>query len=681
MHRRLAALAFLLVSAGPLRAQACPSDPLALVLAGGGAKGFAHIGVLYALDRLGVRPDLVVGTSIGAIIGALYASGLSAGQIDSLVRSQPLDDLTGTLINRAPHNWGDLLPLLLWEQGPGGFALVTGSESELRTNAMLNRLLLRANLLARGDFDRLPIRFRAVATDLRTREPVVFASGDLAQVVRASSAIPLVFSPERIGDRVLIDGGLSANLPIGEARAAGAGRVIVVDLREPLALDTAAMVSPGAVAAQLAAFLFRQPVEELGPDDLHIRPEVRGVANLDFRSVTQDSLILRGRLAADSVLARARCLVPAPGAAPMRLPTHLAGWEVVNGTGRDGEIMGRMLGFSRGQRLDLVALSAQLGEAPNLELFREIWLGPEGPGDTVTFRARITPAARRVAGLGVAYDHDLGGRLWLGGLDRTSIRGAEATAVLTLGRFRSDLTAMLLSHLGIGRTRVTPLASVRLRSEGVRQFDDEGKNFTKLEVSEATGAIGIEWARLGIWRLRGGGTAAFWQSPAGDNHASGGTFLSARTEAGRALHAEAEVIWMGDYQLARAEVGTRVLRGGLSVEPAIRLGAGRRLPVQTEFELGGEDGFPGLTVGERRGDREFVVQVQSAWQIKGPIALRWLMAAGRSDHGGGVFDEDRWLAGVRFGLGATTPIGPVNFEYGFASNGEKAAFIRVGRWF
>ncbi|HSE52478.1 MAG TPA: patatin-like phospholipase family protein, partial [Gemmatimonadales bacterium] len=75
MHARLAALALVLGTAGPLQAQTCPAAPLALVLAGGGAKGFAHIGVLYSLDRLGVRPDLVVGTSIGAIIGALYASG------------------------------------------------------------------------------------------------------------------------------------------------------------------------------------------------------------------------------------------------------------------------------------------------------------------------------------------------------------------------------------------------------------------------------------------------------------------------------------------------------------------------------------------------------------------------------------------------------------------------------
>jgi hypothetical protein len=117
------------------------------------------------------------------------------------------------------------------------------------------------------------------------------------------------------------------------------------------------------------------------------------------------------------------------------------------------------------------------------------------------------------------------------------------------------------------------------------------------------------------------------------------------------------------------------------VEPEVRLGVGRRLPVQTAFELGGPDGFPGLTVGERRGDREVMLRVQSAWQLKGPLAVRWLMAVGRSADGGNLLEEERWLGGVRLGIGATTLIGPVSFEYGFASNGEKAAFIRVGRWF
>jgi len=681
MHPSLRSLLLLFLITPTLRAQACPEQPLALVLAGGGAKGFAHIGVLRTLDSLGVRPDLVVGTSIGAIIGALYAGGLSARQIDSVTRAMPLDDLTGTLTNRAPHNWGDLLPILLWEQGQGGLSLVTGGESELRTNAMLNRVLLRANLLARGDFDRLPIRFRAVATDLRSRETVVLASGDLAQAVRASSAIPLVFSPERVGDRMLIDGGISANVPVAEARAAGARRVIVVDLREESAPDTVEITSPAAVAAQLAAFLFRQPLPSLGPDDIHIRPDVRGAANLDFGSANRDRLIAHGRTAADSMLARARCLPRPPPLALAEPPVWLGSWEVSNGTARDGETMGRVLGLSRGQRIDMTALSVQLAEATHLEVFRRLWLRPVGTGDTVQFHAQITPAPRRLAGLGIAYDHDLGGRLWIGGLDRASIRGAEASAVITLGRFKSDLTATLLSHLGIGRTRLTPLVSGRLLSEGVRQFDAQGENFTKLDISEASGFAGVEWARLGTWRLRGGGTAAIWRTPDGDDHATGGTFLSARTETGRRLLVDLELTWMGDYQLASGKLGTSIRRGRLTIEPEIRVGAGRRLPVQREFELGGSDGFPGLTVGERRGDRELLMQVQSAWQLRGPVALRWLVAAGRSATGGDLFDRDRWLGGIRLGLGAATPIGPVSFEYGFASNGEKAAFIRVGRWF
>src|ERR1041384_4082103 len=110
MLRRTFLLAAL--AAGPAHAPECPPGPPGLVVAGGGAKGFAHIGVLRTLDSLGVRPDLVVGTSIGAIVGALYASGLSGREIDSLTRSLPLVDLVRNVSNRTPHVWGSLLPLV-----------------------------------------------------------------------------------------------------------------------------------------------------------------------------------------------------------------------------------------------------------------------------------------------------------------------------------------------------------------------------------------------------------------------------------------------------------------------------------------------------------------------------------------------------------------------------------------
>src|ERR1043166_632762 len=305
MPKALPMLVVALLAAAPARAQQCPPGPLALVLAGGGAKGFAHVGVLRALDSLGVRPELVVGTSIGAIVGALYAGGLSGREIDSLTRALPLVDVVRTIANRTPHVWGSLLPLVLWEQGPRGFAVTTEGIHELRANAVLNRILLRGNLLARGNFDLLPIRFRAVATDLRTREAEVLRGGDLAQAVRASSAIPLVFTPGRIGERVLVDGGLSANLPVTGPRAAGAPRRIVVDLKEdPADADSVDLSSPASVAGRLASFLFTQPPDSLGPDDVYIRPDVRGFGNLDFQPKPRDRLVANGLAAAGSILGR-----------------------------------------------------------------------------------------------------------------------------------------------------------------------------------------------------------------------------------------------------------------------------------------------------------------------------------------------------------------------------------------
>ncbi len=665
----------------PLRAQQCAPGRLALVLAGGGAKGFAHVGVLQALDSLGIRPDLVVGTSVGSIVGALYASGLSARQIDSLTRAVPLVEIATTGSNRAPHEWGGLPPLILWEQGRSGFTLASGGIQELRTNALLNRLLFRANLMARGDFDRLPIPFRAVATDLRTREAVVLAAGDLAQAVRASIAIPLVFTPERIGTRFFTDGGISANVPVAAARGAGAARVIVVDLKSEPSLDSLDLSSPAAVAGRLADFLFTQPLDSLGPEDVYIRPDVRGFANLDFQADRRDRLIANGRAAADTILPRALCPSRRSPPPPVPLPTHLASWEVINGTARDGETMGRVLGLTRGQHIDPTGLERQLAEAPNIEAFRELWLGPSGTGDTIAFRAQGIPAAHRVAGIGLAYDHDLGGRLWLGGLDRFSLRGFEASAVMTLGRFRSDLTATLLRHFGVGRMSLMPLASAQIVSEGVRQFTADGRDFDKLPTREARGFAGGEWARLGNWRVRVGGSVVFWRTPEDEDRSTAGLVVTARTEPGHRVRASGEVTAMGDYRLARVEMGTQLHHGALSLEPAARLGMGERLPVQTTFEFGGVDGFPGLQVGERRGDREVTFQLQSAWQLRGPIALQMLLSAGRVATGGGLFDRENWLAGIRMGAGAETPIGPITLEYGFASNGRRAAFIRLGRWF
>jgi len=680
MRHYLRCLLFVVVSVPPVQAQQCPEGPLALVLSGGGAKGFAHIGVLQVLDSLGVRPDLVVGTSIGAMVGALYASGLSARQIDSLTRSFPPFDSRPVIASRAPHEWGSLPPTFLWEQGTGGFVLATGGVRELQINALLNRVLLRANLLARGDFDRLPIPFRAVATNLRNREAVVLRGGDLAQAVRASLAVPLVFSPERIGADLYTDGGISANVPIGAARAAGARRVIVVDLKESTLGDSVILVSPEAVAGRLAGFLFAQPLDSLGPDDVYVQPDVRGVANLRFDAATHDRMLINGRLAADSSLRRASCLPRSARAVPAALPTQLAGWTVGNGTTRDAITMGRVLGLRRDHSLRVDGLEAQLSELPHVEALRELWLGPVGTGDSIRFQASIVPAPPRVAGVGLAYDHDLGGRLWAGVLDRVLLPGIETSGVLTLGRFRSDLTGVLLTHVGIRRMSLMPFIVGQLRSEDIRLFSSDGHSFLQPTVRQATGQAGVEWARIGAWRLRGAAAVITWESD-GETHSTGGLLLSARTEPGGQAWAKGEASITGAYRLALAEGGVLFQAGRLSLQPGARLAIGRRLPLQATFEFGGDEGLPGLVIGEFRGDREVVLRFESSYLVRGPLAVRLQLAAGRSATGGSLLASTGWLGGARAGFGAETPLGPVTFEYGLATNGRSAAFVRVGRWF
>src|SRR5258705_1015454 len=225
----LAALAS--VPTGTAAAQgSCAPGKTALVLAGGAAKGFAHLGVIRMLDSLGIRPDLVVGSSMGAIIGALYASGYSSHDLDSMARSVPLAELVRPRSQSTNRAYTLFRPLVYWEVDEGKIRLAPAAVPEQGIDAALNRVMLRGNLRARGDFGRLPIDFYAVATDLATQRPVAIHDGDLAQAVRASAALPILFEPVRIGEKTLADGGLAANVPIRVARELGATRVIISDL-------------------------------------------------------------------------------------------------------------------------------------------------------------------------------------------------------------------------------------------------------------------------------------------------------------------------------------------------------------------------------------------------------------------------------------------------------------------
>ncbi len=670
----------------PVEAQSCAASPprTALVLSGGGAKGIAHIGVLRSLDRLGIRPDLIVGTSMGAVVGALYASGYTGYALDSLVRVTPLADLFRTYQPQAPRSLGILQPLVVWEQGDRGLAIQRAAVVEGEASALLNAGMLQGNLLARGNFDSLPIPFRAVATDLAHRDVVVIASGDLAQAVRASAAVPLLFAPELRDGHYLADGGLSANIPIAAARAAGAERVIVSDATEhpPDSLD---LSSPILIADRLVQFLFQQPPDSLRPGDLLIRPNIEGLASLDFSRRSLARILALGAAAADSMTPRLEC--PPRGISPPpapRYPTRV-GRVVVDGANPSERLaLMRLLGLEEGDSLDRSLLLSRVRNlAAASEAYEAVWLGPTGGGDSVDFHVTLHHAARRVAGIGIAYDNELGGRMWAGLVDRRLFGLAlEGSAAVYLGELRRELYAGARRNFQVGRQLLNPTATARLAEEEIRRFDAGGDELSEVETREAIGFLGAERRLAHGWQLALGLEGRAWHEPGvGDRSAAGVTATASRASRtwGRVFAADA--VWTGVYRRVTLD-GTLVTRAGpVRLFPRVRLAYGERLPLQLGVPLGGDDGFPGLHIGERRGDREAMLSLLLSTPIKRPLLLRVELATGRAAVGGALFGSDGWDAGIRAGIGAETPLGPVRFEYGLATRGRDALFVRLGRWF
>ena len=237
----------------PVPAVAKPTRPprIGLALGGGAARGFAHIGVIQVLEEHGLRPDLVVGTSAGSLVAALYASGKNGTEMAGMAR--------------------------------------TMDESALTDWAFPGRGLIRGEALARyvrgqtGNrlIEQMPLPLGIVATDAASGEPVLFRRGDTGTAVRASSAVPAVFQPVRIGDREYLDGGLASPVPVRFAREMGAELVIAVDISTPP--DPNATGDAFHLLMQTFAIMGRSINHwELQNADLLIRPSLVGVSSSDF---------------------------------------------------------------------------------------------------------------------------------------------------------------------------------------------------------------------------------------------------------------------------------------------------------------------------------------------------------------------------------------------------------------
>lgn len=271
---------------------------VAVVLSGGGAKGMAHIGVLKVLERAGIPVDIVTGTSMGSIVGGLYAVGWSATQLDSLVRRQ---DWPFLLSDRAVYSSEDLEGRRLQSTYFFSKTLrLRKSHLSGATGVIEGKNLMRlfrhltAGYTDSMSFDSLPRRFACVATNIVDNTEYDFHSGVLAEAMRTSMSIPGIFTPVKKGDRVLVDGGLRNNYPADIARTMGAEYVIGVTVQgPPKTADD--LVHGSAVLGQIVDVNCKNKYDDnLKLTDIAIRVDTRGYNAASFTPAAIDTLIRRG---------------------------------------------------------------------------------------------------------------------------------------------------------------------------------------------------------------------------------------------------------------------------------------------------------------------------------------------------------------------------------------------------
>ncbi len=257
---------------------------LGLVLSGGGAKGLAHIGVIRAMEKAGLTPDYVTGTSMGSIVGGLYSLGYTADEISQMVTDVDWDAILSNKIplNEITYEEKSYYGRYIAELPVKGIkvGLPRGVIEGQQLSELLSRLTRSAHDIE--DFSELPIPFNCVAADIATGEPVVLSSGSLPEAIRASMAIPTVFTPVEIDGRLLVDGGLVRNFPVEEVKAMGADIVIGVfvssDLNTKEELDNLIAVLTQSAFVTSAIDSRRQRTMV----DLYIEPNLEGYSTGSF---------------------------------------------------------------------------------------------------------------------------------------------------------------------------------------------------------------------------------------------------------------------------------------------------------------------------------------------------------------------------------------------------------------
>ena len=512
------------VTVSPVPAQVTPAPVaarprIALVLSGGGARGLAHIGVLKVLKELHVPIDMVVGTSMGGVVGGAYAAGASVADLEKMARET---NWARVVADRPPRDElafrrreEDLLLPSRIEFGTSRNGISTPPSAA--SNAALEMALNR--LLPAGMRDRpasqLPLPFRSVASDLVNGELVELVDTPLFLSMRASLAVPGVFAPVRVNNRLVVDGGLVRNLPVDMARAMGADIIIAVNVGTPLAPEKELGSAIG-VAQQMLQILTEQNVQrslkELRPQDILVAPDLTGVSFLDFenyaramRAGEQAAQALAARLAPlalppEQYAAREQLRLAAPALLDVALPlTRLA-------VESEGDINPRILqaqsGLVEGQSVsqeDVLKAAARLygrGDVARVETD----VVDSGDQRTVTIKAVEAPWAsnRLRVGLEMASDFRDSNTFALKLLHvRSNLNswGGELRSMVQIGTTR-NFGVQYWQPLGAGNPwYIAP--SFQYNSQAIDLFD-KGRRSARVAYSGQSAAL-VLGRQFGFW--------------------------------------------------------------------------------------------------------------------------------------------------------------------------------------
>jgi NTE family protein len=398
---------------------------LALVLSGGGARGAAHIGVLKVLEELHVRPDIIVGTSMGSIVGGLYAAGYTPEEIENILNEVDWKRIFIDRVDRDERSFRRkqddatfLIPVRLRFKGWKPYlpsSLLGGQRLEL----LLRSLAIEA--AADGPFDNLPIPFRAVAADLENGHAVVIDHGSLAVAMRASMSIAGIFPPEELDGLKLIDGGAAANLPVGIAQALGADTVIAVDITSPL-VSSAELGSLFQIFSQWTGYVTNgnriEDLKRLRPGDILVRPELGDISFADFKRAKEAVAIGEEAARASINDLRRFAVDDAAWAAFMarhhRRPkeeTVVEGVKIENSSWVDDRVVQKQLKIPTGVPFDPKTVSDQVMGLSGLDYFGTIRdsLEEKDGRNTLTLQTPAKPYGRNSLQFGVSFKDDFAG--------------------------------------------------------------------------------------------------------------------------------------------------------------------------------------------------------------------------------------------------------------------------------